>query len=332
MGIRHAVGIALVVWLTGSASGQTLLADPPPKPTADDWADLRQTLKDRGATFQLVNDSRYGGRVCVITPKRNGVDDDLIQLPQPRYPHVLRFDRTRFTERALHNLGGEGFVAVTMSRRDLCDATIQMMAKNDILDKLGFVTDVAGRQPRSADDIHTFDLSGTRITDASLETLAAVPSVRAVLLADTVCTDRGLARLAALKHLTHLDLSNTEVTNNGLGALARLKKLDTLILTGTRMNDAVASDFGGLTELVSLNLSRTSVNGKALDQVAKLGKLERLDLSETGVTDEDVAKFADHPTLMVIDMADTKTTAEGRKQVWDRLKANRDKSRSPTGK
>jgi hypothetical protein len=63
------------------------------------------------------------------------------------------------------------------------------------------------------------ELTGTKVTDAGLETLADFPRLKALFLGDTSITDAGLKRLEGLSSLELLSLSLSKVTENGVGQL-----------------------------------------------------------------------------------------------------------------
>jgi uncharacterized membrane protein len=72
------------------------------------------------------------------------------------------------------------------------------------------------------------DASGTAITDASFDAVAALPHLTRLNISRTATTDAGLAKLSPLAHLEYLNLYGTAVTDAGLAhlaACARLRRL-----------------------------------------------------------------------------------------------------------
>src|SRR5205807_9451030 len=86
---------------------------------------------------------------------------------------------------------------------------------------------------------------------------------------DRKLTDADLQTLAALTDLQVLDLSSTGVTDRGLRYLAPLKKLRTLGLARTRVTDAGLNEIKGLTGLLSLDLTGTKVTAAGATALRK---------------------------------------------------------------
>ena len=82
------------------------------------------------------------------------------------------------------------------------------------------------------------DLSGTRVTDAGLTTVAQFHNLTRLHLNRTRVSDTGLKQLAGLQQLEYLNLYGTGVTDAGLQSLAGLKKLRTLYVWQTPATDA----------------------------------------------------------------------------------------------
>jgi uncharacterized membrane protein len=81
------------------------------------------------------------------------------------------------------------------------------------------------------------NLSGTRITDAGLATVAQFKNLTRLHLNRTTVSDRGLPQLAGLQQLEYLNLYGTGVTDVGLEPLAALKRLRTLYVWQTKVSD-----------------------------------------------------------------------------------------------
>jgi hypothetical protein len=88
------------------------------------------------------------------------------------------------------------------------------------------------------DDAVTVDLSGTRVSDADLVHLHALPTLRGLWLHETGITDAGLTHLETLSGLQTLNLAGTAVTDAGLSHLERLPGLRYLNLTDTQATSA----------------------------------------------------------------------------------------------
>jgi uncharacterized protein (TIGR02996 family) len=89
----------------------------------------------------------------------------------------------------------------------------------------------------SLDFVTHLNLSGTRITDATLKDLPGVAHLRSLHLWGTAITDKGLTGLRKLGRLESLDLSHTRIGDWGLAYLARAPALLSLTLSGTNVTD-----------------------------------------------------------------------------------------------
>lgn len=76
-------------------------------------------------------------------------------------------------------------------------------------------------------------LGHTRITDAGLRNIAALPALTRLHLDHTAVSDNGLDALRTLEGLAYLNLTATKVTDQGLDKLAGLKRLKQLYLYQT---------------------------------------------------------------------------------------------------
>jgi uncharacterized membrane protein/mono/diheme cytochrome c family protein len=91
-----------------------------------------------------------------------------------------------------------------------------------------------------AQNIVWLDLGNTKLTDAGLAQVAAMPNLVRLHLQNTAVTDAGLAQLGKLAHLEYLNLYGTAVTDAGLAQLAPLKHLRSLYLWQTKATEAGA--------------------------------------------------------------------------------------------
>jgi hypothetical protein len=116
------------------------------------------------------------------------------------------------------------------------------------------------------DDFKELDVSGSALTDADLQPLAALPCQRLVLNRNPL-TGPGLAQLKDMPHLTDLDLECPSLSFLGVRYVGELKRLERLSLAGTGATDASLSALHGLVHLRELNLTGTKVTA---DGVAAL--------------------------------------------------------------
>ena len=106
-------------------------------------------------------------------------------------------------------------------------------------------------------------------TDAGLEFLEDLTSLKYLVLWDTKVTDADLEHLEGLTSLHTLHLDNTQVSDGGLEHLKGLTNLQTLGLSDTQVTDAGLESLKGLTSLQDLRLHRTKVTDAGVNELKK---------------------------------------------------------------
>lgn len=124
----------------------------------------------------------------------------------------------------------------------MTDAALALVARVEQLTALDLsgskeLTDDGVRQLAGLRGLKHLDLSGTAITDRTLEVVGTLPALETLGLAMTHVTDNGLARLAQCHELREVNLSWTRTGDGALRALAGKQKLHTLA-TGNDVTDA----------------------------------------------------------------------------------------------
>ena len=105
-------------------------------------------------------------------------------------------------------------------------------------------------------------------------------------LARTWATDADVERVAAVKTLKKLDLSLTYVSDAGAEAIGKAAQLEELnLFTAEFITDAAIAFLRGNTNLRVLNLRGTDVTDTSLEYVSKLANLRSLDISFTQIGD-----------------------------------------------
>src|SRR5882724_5195667 len=94
-----------------------------------------------------------------------------------------------------------------------------------------------------AANLRWLDLAGTKVSDAGLAQIAAMPNLVRLHLERTSISDTGLVRLARLADLEYLNLYGTEITDSGLAQLQTLPRLKQLYLWQTKVSPAAAKAF-----------------------------------------------------------------------------------------
>lgn len=107
-----------------------------------------------------------------------------------------------------------------------------------------------------------------------------------VSLARTWATDADVEKLAGIKTLKKLDLSLTYVSDVGAEAIATLPQLEELnLFTAEFITDAAVAFLRSNTNLRVLNLRGTDVTDTSLEYVSQLANLRALDISFTQIGD-----------------------------------------------
>ena len=150
------------------------------------------------------------------------------------------------------------------------------------------------------------------ITDAELEPLKSLTSLKYLHLENTDVNDAGLERLKRLPSLVELGLVGTQITDAGLKHLQGFKSLGYLYLNNTQITDVGIEYLKELDGLVVLNLMQTRVTGVGLDSLSGLGRFEYLSLDGTLITDAELNQLKRLRNLKSVSLNDTQTTPDGR--------------------
>ncbi len=122
-------------------------------------------------------------------------------------------------------------------------------------------------------------LARTWATDADIEPIAAVKTLKRLDLSLTYVSDRGVERLKALDQLEELNLSGAEfITDAAIAFLRGHRQLKTLNLRGTDVTDTSLSYVAELPQLKSLDIGFTQISDVGLEHLASLAQLEALNL------------------------------------------------------
>ena len=144
-------------------------------------------------------------------------------------------------------------------------ASIETAGGSVVRDRTGHIVDVS--------------LARTWATDADVERVAAIKTVRRLDLSLTYASDRGVERLKALDRLEELNLSSAEfITDAAIAFLRGHRQLRTLNLRGTDVTDTSLSYVAELPQLQSLDISFTQISDVGLEHLASLARLEELNL------------------------------------------------------
>ena len=133
-----------------------------------------------------------------------------------------------------------------------------------------------------------------------------------VSLARTWATDAELELLGRIKTLKRLDLSLTYVSDRGIEQLKGLDRLEDLNLYAAEfITDAALAFLRGHKQLRTLNLRGTDVTDTSLAYVAELPGLRRLDISFTQISDVGLEHLAALTELEDLNLGGNKISGVG---------------------
>ena len=195
----------------------------------------------------------------------------------------------------------------------------------------------------------------TTVDDAGLATLAALPSLRTLMLdhlwvsgdgleklvpagrleeltlAQTLVGDADMEVVARFPRLRRLRLARTSVTAEGLAKLAGLRQLRDLdVSEAVQLDDAALEHVGGLASLAKLNLWRVPVGDAGVAHLAGLTDLEWLNLDNTLVSDTGLESLAGMGKLRSLYLGSTAISNAGLERLAS-LESLRDLSITRTG-
>jgi internalin A len=144
-------------------------------------------------------------------------------------------------------------------------ASITALGGDVIRDRNGHIVDIS--------------LARTWATDADLERIAALRTLKRLDLSLTYVSDRGVERLKALDQLEELNLFAAEfITDAAVAFLRGHRQLKALSLRGTDVTDTSLSYVAELPQLTALDISFTQISDVGLEHLASLAQLEELKL------------------------------------------------------
>ena len=123
------------------------------------------------------------------------------------------------------------------------------------------------------------------VTDADLEPIAAIPTLRNLDLSMSLISDVGMEKLKNLENVQDLNLYAVEhITDVAVAYIRPWKKLERLNLRGTDITDTSLQYIGSLTSLRSLDVSYTQVTNNGMEFLAGLRNLEEFSVGGNKVT------------------------------------------------
>lgn len=181
---------------------------------------------------------------------------------------------------------------------------------------------------------------GAEVTDETMQHLLGLRRVESVLLNETAITDAGLEPIGKLTTLKNLDLRGCSVSNEGMAHLTGLKNLKALRLSGksgaTTVDDegfthfsaltslkVLAADFlfgdmvaainhlEGVTELEELYLAGTTFDDEAASLLIRFPKLRQLRISQSQISDVGLEHVARLESVVNLDLSENSQIFDG---------------------
>ncbi len=135
--------------------------------------------------------------------------------------------------------------------------------------------------------LRVLGLSGTRIDDKGVASLAGLQNLEELRLADTAITDASLETIGQLASLQRLDLERTAVTDAGLASLSGLTELKSIWLSGSQITAAGLQTLRGMPNLELISVAGIEGESDVVTSVlADNGTIHTLYLSP-GLVDEE---------------------------------------------
>jgi Leucine-rich repeat (LRR) protein len=165
---------------------------------------------------------------------------------------------------------------------------------------------LTGAQSQDADIARSIEAQGGRIARDQAGRIIDVS------LARTWASDADIERIAGLKSLKRLDLSLTYISDRGAESLKALDQLEELNLFAAEfITDAAMAFLRGSRQLKTLNLRGTDVTDTSLVYVADLSQLKSLDISFTQITDVGLEHLASLAQLEELNLGGNKISGAG---------------------
>lgn len=154
------------------------------------------------------------------------------------------------------------------------------------------------------------------LTDAAMETLSTMPSLRAVRVSGVNLTDAGLAKLLELPQLTELDLRNCrQITKDGIAQIGKKRSLRVLKLGGPQIDDQVLELVAGMDQLTGLSLDNCQITDAGVRRLSNLPLNDLTIFQCINVTDEGLEVLAHYDRLRRLTLRDVSATGTALKHL-----------------
>ena len=167
----------------------------------------------------------------------------------------LMIEGASLTDAAFRNVKDTSATYLTLTNMPIGDALVADLMKQPLLPKA----------------VSKIDLTGTQVTDATIQMLSVCPMLQRLTLSQCEITDAGLANLKVLPKLEVLNLSECPVTDAGMAILVKaVPGLRELHLNKTAVTDIGLMHLSKLRSLRSLRAQGTAITQSGTDELERL--------------------------------------------------------------
>lgn len=162
------------------------------------------------------------------------------------------------------------------------------------------------------------DLSGTRLEDAAVDTLAKFPRLVQLYLPHTGISDSALARFAAAPHLVFLCVDAGQATDVGIAGLMTCPRLRSLWIVDA--DNECVTRVARFHALTGLDLQGDKINADSLPVLKEMRSLKSLTLIDTQFSDAELSELRQAlPGCTITRMTSSKIEAQ-REASWNRTR------------
>jgi serine/threonine protein kinase len=173
------------------------------------------------------------------------------------------------------------------------------------------VTDDDVAQLKRKTRLIALDLTGSGITDKSLDTILAMKQLEALVIGRTRIGAEGMMRLKELPNLRSLTLNDLHVTKDVVRNLAKLPQLQAIDLSNSSISDDGIAELKGM-PIAYIDLHSTNIGDAALATLSEIPTLLFLDAGKTRVTGKGLLQLAKLPKLKTLGLFEIPLTASER--------------------
>jgi hypothetical protein len=148
----------------------------------------------------------------------------------------------------------------------------------------------------------------SRITSDGLKTLSTLKELDTLHLPGITLSDADLELLGNINSLRDLDLSEAFLYHDAVRHLGNLDRLRRLSLAGTNLSDPDCIHLAQLKALTALDLFSTAISTAGIKRLASLTNLTWLDLSGTEVDDEGIQYLKQFRKLTYLGLGSSRVT------------------------